>query len=197
MLRRGSAAHLAAVGLALALAACTRVGPPVATAAPVTSGAPATQAEPTPITIAPVTGIPGDDRFSLESLLKQYAASRKFTVVDADDPTAVYHLKARFSALSTASTEVLVYSWDVTDAAGRRILHFSGQQTGNGTDTDPWTQVTGTENRLSVGMSKKPWICPAWRSRVSTRSAPARTMRLATSLAEIGVRAEGLRSWRA
>ena len=46
-------------------------------------------------------------------------------------------------------------------------------------------------NRLSVGMSKKPWIWPACRSMVSTRSAPARVIRLATSLAEIGVRAAG------
>ena len=48
--------------------------------------------------------------------------------------------------------------------------------------------ITGAANRLSVGMSKKPWIWPACRSTVSTRSAPARVIRLATSLAEIGVR---------
>ena len=40
-------------------------------------------------------------------------------------------------------------------------------------------------------MSKKPWIWPAWRSMVSTRLAPATVMRLATSLAEIGVRGPG------
>ncbi len=57
--------------------------------------------------------------------------------------------------------------------------------------------MTGAENRLSVGMSKKPWICPAWRSTVRTRSAPAWVMMLATSLAEIGVRGPALRSCRA
>ena len=56
---------------------------------------------------------------------------------------------------------------------------------------------TGAANRLSVGMSKKPWICPACRSTVSTLSAPARVIRLATSFAEIGVRGPALRSWRA
>ena len=35
---------------------------------------------------------------------------------------------------------------------------------------------------------EKPWIWPACRSMVSTRLAPARVIRLATSLAEIGVR---------
>ena len=57
--------------------------------------------------------------------------------------------------------------------------------------------ITGAANRLSVGMSKKPWIWPAWRSRVSTRSAPASVIRFATSFAEIGVRGPALRSCRA
>ena len=47
---------------------------------------------------------------------------------------------------------------------------------------------TGAAIRLSVGMSKNPWIWPAWRSSVRTRSAPAAVIMLATSLAEIGVR---------
>ena len=41
----------------------------------------------------------------------------------------------------------------------------------------PWLMrmslaITGMATRLSVGMSKKPWIWPAWRSMVSTRWAP-------------------------
>src|SRR5216683_581113 len=46
--------------------------------------------------------------------------------------------------------------------------------------------IIGAAYKLSVGMSKKPWICPACRSSVITRSAPARVIRLDTSLAEIG-----------
>ena len=57
--------------------------------------------------------------------------------------------------------------------------------------------ITGAPNRLSVGMSKKPWICPACRSTESTRLAPAVVTRFATSLAEIGVRGPGFRSCRA
>ena len=48
--------------------------------------------------------------------------------------------------------------------------------------------ITGEAKRLSVGMSKKPWIWAACRSSVMTRSTPAWVIRLATSLAEIGVR---------
>ena len=53
---------------------------------------------------------------------------------------------------------------------------------------------SGADSRLSVGMSKKPWIWPECRSMVRTRSAPARSIRLATSLAEIGVRPPVFRS---
>ncbi len=62
-----------------------------------------------------------------------------------------------------------------------------------------WISVvnSGAAYRLSTGMSKKPWIWPACRSRVSTRLAPASVMRLATSLALIGVRGAVLRSCRA
>ena len=40
----------------------------------------------------------------------------------------------------------------------------------------------------SSGMLKKPWICPAWRSIVSTRSAPATSMKFATRRAVMGTR---------
>ena len=42
--------------------------------------------------------------------------------------------------------------------------------------------------RLSTGMLKKPWIWPACRSTVRTRTAPAVVIKSATSLALIGTR---------
>src|SRR3954449_10130745 len=49
----------------------------------------------------------------------------------------------------------------------------------------------------STGIVKKPWIWPACRSIVSTRSAPASCSMSATRRAEIGSRGLALRSWRA
>ena len=49
----------------------------------------------------------------------------------------------------------------------------------------------------STGIVKKPWIWPAWRSIVSTRSAPASWIMSATRRAEIGSRGFAFRSWRA
>ena len=48
----------------------------------------------------------------------------------------------------------------------------------------------------STGLEKKPWIWPACRSIVSTRSAPARSSMRATRRAEIGSRGADFLSWR-
>ena len=45
----------------------------------------------------------------------------------------------------------------------------------------------GVAKRLSTGMSKKPWICPACKSTVTTLSAPALVIKFETSFAEIDV----------
>ena len=50
--------------------------------------------------------------------------------------------------------------------------------------------------KWSTGLSKKPWICPEWRSTLTTRSAPAMVSMSASSLAVIGSRPSALRSWR-
>ena len=48
----------------------------------------------------------------------------------------------------------------------------------------------------STGIVKNPWIWPAWRSIVRTRSTPAAWRSSATSLAVIGSRGEDFLSWR-
>ena len=60
-----------------------------------------------------------------------------------------------------------------------------------------YSLMTGPAYRWSTGMSKKPWIWAACRSRASTRSAPAVVSRSATSLAVMGTRPTSLRSCRA
>ncbi len=45
----------------------------------------------------------------------------------------------------------------------------------------------GVAKRLSTGISKNPWICPACKSTVTTLSAPAFVIKFETSLAEIDV----------
>src|SRR4051794_11257382 len=60
-----------------------------------------------------------------------------------------------------------------------------------------WRANSGSAVMWSTGIVKKPWIWPACRSIVSTRSAPASCSRSATKRAEIGSRGFALRSCRA
>ena len=60
-----------------------------------------------------------------------------------------------------------------------------------------WRAKSGSAVMWSTGIVKKPWIWPACRSIVSTRSAPASWSMSATRRAEIGSRGFALRSWRA
>ena len=73
------------------------------------------------------------------------------------------------------------------------------------TDTTPspvkprsrkWRPNSGSAVMWSTGTVKKPWIWPACRSIVSTRSAPASWSMSATRRPEIGSRGFALRSWR-
>ena len=131
--------------LAVVLAGCTRAaGPlPAATVAAPADPAAAEAIQPVAVAFAPVTGVPPDVRFGLESLLKAYAGSRNITVVAEDDPAAQYHLKGRFNAVATTVNATLVYVWEVFDANGRRVTRFAGQEQADGTTGDPWTKVAG------------------------------------------------------
>ena len=59
-----------------------------------------------------------------------------------------------------------------------------------------WVANSCSAVMWSTGIVKKPWIWPAWRSIVSTRSTPASWSMSATSLAEIGSRGFAFRSCR-
>ena len=59
-----------------------------------------------------------------------------------------------------------------------------------------WVSI-GIAVMWSTGTWKKPWIWPACRSMVSTRSTPTPSRHLATTRAEIGSRGADFLSWRA
>jgi hypothetical protein len=171
-IQTGGLLRLMAVGMVIALAACSAVerpsapsasvalppppaagpgeGAPVATASAApsaTSGAtvtPPAKSALIPISIAPVTGTPGGMRYALEDDLKKYALTRNFTVVPVDDPGAIYRLKGRISAVGDTSGGLLVYVWDVMDASGTRVHRIAGQQVAAAAVADPWAGVSVT-----------------------------------------------------
>lgn len=95
---------------------------------------------------ATLTGLPAEQRFEMEKLLKKYAKTRNLLILVEDDPTATYRIKGYLSAVGDQNGTLLVYTWDVYDAAGTTRLHrISGQQTGGGSDTDPWVGIGGSQ----------------------------------------------------
>lgn len=87
---------------------------------------------------APVTGVPGEMRFQLESSLKKFAATRDLAIVPDGDPSATYHVRGYLSAVGDASGTLLVYVWDVTDLGGTPLYRVSGQEAAPGSPADPW-----------------------------------------------------------
>jgi hypothetical protein len=90
---------------------------------------------------ATVTGIPGQMRFDLEKALQKYAVTRNLTIAVEDDATATYRVKGYLSAVGDQNGTLLVYTWDVFDTTGRPLHRIAGQQTAEGSATDPWAGI--------------------------------------------------------
>ncbi len=90
---------------------------------------------------APVENVPGTFVYAMEDAIKAHAPSRSLTIV-ADDAAATYRVKGYLSAVGDFHRVLLVYVWDVFDAAGNRVHRISGQEPAPGGSADPWTAVT-------------------------------------------------------
>jgi hypothetical protein len=138
--------------LATAASACVpaerpELGPPTMRISEVRTlgAAPVKGAENVRFAFITVTGIPGQMRFDLEKALQKYATTRKLNISVADDPTATYRVKGYLSAVGDQNGVLLVYTWDVFDAAGTPLHRIAGQQTAEGAATDPWAGVGATQ----------------------------------------------------
>jgi hypothetical protein len=149
------ALRLAAVAsAALAVTACTSIpapkmgpGPP-----PMMTPKSAQSLGPAPVrgaaasfAFATLTGVPGDMRFSMEASLKRYAATRGIKLLPPGDASAVYQVKGYLSALGDNSGTLLVYTWDIYDGRGLPLYRISGQETADGSNSDPWTGIADKE----------------------------------------------------
>jgi hypothetical protein len=95
-----------------------------------------------PVAVEPLTGAPAEELYAMEDAMKAIAPSRQLKLVAADDKTAVYRMKGYISAVGDATNVLLVYVWDVSDAAGNKLHRISGQQRAKGSSTDPWAGVS-------------------------------------------------------
>jgi hypothetical protein len=147
-LTAGLARRAALASLALLLAACSSAlvpggpGPPVIPLKQARGlGAAPIQGASVKFALTTVTGIPGRLQIAFDESLKKFAASRNLTLVAFGDQTATYRLEGYISAVGDVNRVLLVYVWDIYDAAGNRIHRLSGQEPTGGGGADPWTAV--------------------------------------------------------
>jgi hypothetical protein len=140
-----SCIRMAAAGLvAAALGACTlSQGPPAVSPTKVLSmsSAPVKGAD-AHFAFAPITGVPAELLRPLTAALNKHAAVRHLSIVPAGDPKATFVVKGYLSAIGDSRSTLLVYVWDVFDANGARLRRVSGQEVGEGANTDPWTGIS-------------------------------------------------------
>ncbi len=141
-------AAIGAILLAVVAAACVPaerpdLGPPAMriSEARGLSAAPVRGTENVRFAFITLTGIPGQSRFDLEKALVKYAATRNLTISVTDDASATYRVKGYLSAVGDQNGTLLVYTWDVYDAAGRPLHRIAGQETGSAAAADPWAGI--------------------------------------------------------
>lgn len=90
----------------------------------------------------PVENVPGEFVFAMEDALKAYAPTRNLALASQDDAdAATYRVRGYLSAIGDTHRVLLVYVWDVFDAAGNRVHRVSGQEPAPGGGADPWSAV--------------------------------------------------------
>lgn len=97
------------------------------------------------IALEPLTGAPAENLYAMEDAMKAVAPTRQIKLVPAADKTAIYRLKGYISAVGDNQSVLVVYVWDVSDAAGTRLHRISGQERAAGSSTDPWANVSNRE----------------------------------------------------
>lgn len=160
-LRKGRAIALVLIA-GLVLSACTsRVIPPL------TFGrAPAARPGPNvhvKMAFAPVTGAPSEPVSRLNSAIKQEAAKRNITIVQAGDPTTDYTVQGYLSAVGGMSGTVLVFVWDISDRNGNRLHRVSGQEATTNGAPDPWAAID--DSTLNLVALRTVDSIAAWLSR--------------------------------
>lgn len=94
-----------------------------------------------PIQFLPIVGIPPDKAPLLAEALAQSAQAASVTLQPLDGGTAPQRLKGYLSAIREPQDTLVVYVWDVLDAADERSSRIQGQVRIQGVAEDPWTLI--------------------------------------------------------
>jgi hypothetical protein len=82
----------------------------------------------TRLQVAPIVGASVEAATPLTAELQARAKQRGITLAGSTDQTATHVLKGYFSTMSEGKDTIVIYVWDVYDAAGNRLHRINGQQ---------------------------------------------------------------------
>jgi hypothetical protein len=134
---------------ALGLGACTAIprpkmgeGPPnVPMKAAIRMGPAPIKGEQAKFSFTQINGAPAFHITNFSKALHTEATARHLNIVEDGDPSATYLVKGYLSAIGDSKGTLLVYVWDVTDTAGKRLHRVSGQEPAGGSSSDPWSGI--------------------------------------------------------
>lgn len=93
------------------------------------------------IQFVPVVGAPEGASAPLAARLSARAAARGIALVGAGQSSASLIMKGYFSAISEDGQTMVIYVWDVVDAAGTRVHRIQGQTRAPASGGDGWDDV--------------------------------------------------------
>ncbi|MGH6763437.1 MAG: hypothetical protein ACRECW_17825 [Phyllobacterium sp.] len=118
------------------------VGTVTTPAAPAPTSVTATAASNKPkLFFAPIVGAPVEAATPLSRRLSTQAKSQGITLNTSTDTDTSHTMKGYFSTMSEGGQTIVIYVWDVLDAAGNRVHRIQGQQKVSGSAADPWSSV--------------------------------------------------------
>jgi len=91
----------------------------------------------------PFIGAPGNIADDLSRKIGALAKSQNLTIIRRSDRKVTYRVKGYLSAVGDNTGTVIVYVYDIFDAANRRVYRLTGQETSSGSSGDPWSGITG------------------------------------------------------
>ena len=141
---------LPALVLALVLAGCSADDPqPAASIAAVprpetAPPVPTIPADQATFAFDPFIGAPGNIADDLSRKIGSAARQENLTIVRRSDTKATYRVTGYLNAVGDNTGTVLVYVYDIYDAANRRVHRVTGQESSGGSAGDPWAGISGS-----------------------------------------------------
>ncbi|MDK9695013.1 MAG: hypothetical protein OEL76_01320 [Siculibacillus sp.] len=118
------------------------------------------------VQMLPFTGIPVTIGDGIYHRFRERAKETGIELVHRLDEPAHFRIQGHFVAIGHETSTTIIFTYEIFDAAGRRVHRIVGQEVARLTDGDPWSRVdTEVEERLAVRAVR---AIKAWLTRAAT-----------------------------